>query len=128
MTREFLMPVVLLCSLFATNVNGQISFGLNTAFNLTTLSNETMEEEMWDKGVGYRIGGFSEKVFGKFGLRVEADYSFVHIKGLFDDKINLHYISVPVTFYYRPIEQLKIFVGPEINFLLGQKGPKYQMS
>ncbi len=111
-----------------TNASGQIDFGLNSAVNLSTLSNETLKEDRWDNGIGYRIGGFAEKVFGKFGLRIEADYSFLGIKGYFDDEISLHYMSVPVTLFYRPIKRLKIYAGPEINFLLRQGGPKSQLS
>jgi hypothetical protein len=110
------------------NVNGQISFGLNSGLNLTTLSDETLEREGWDSGVGYRIGGLSEIAFGKLGLRLEVDYSYVTIKGAFDDRINLHYISMPLTFFYKPIKQLKILVGPEVNLLVDQRGPNIPMS
>jgi hypothetical protein len=127
MTKPLLILVVF-CSLIITKVNGQISFGLNSGLNLTTLSNEKIDEDRWNSGIGCRIGGFSEKSFGEFGLRLEADYSFVGIQGEFDDKIRLHYISVPVTLFYRPIEWLKLFVGPEVNFLLSQRGPNYQLS
>lgn len=56
------------------------------------------------------------------------DYSFVTIKGTFNDKINLHYISVPLTFFYKPVNRLKILVGPEVKFLLHQHGPNFSMS
>jgi hypothetical protein len=128
MAKALSLIVVFFCSLSITNVSGQISFGLNSGLNLTSLSNDTNEKDRWDAGIGCRIGGFAEKSFGKFGVRLEADYSFVGIKGDFDDKIGLHYISVPVTLFYRPIKRLKFFVGPEINFLLNQRGPDYQLS
>jgi len=56
------------------------------------------------------------------------DYSFVTIKGTFNDKINLHYISVPLTFFYKPVNRLKILVGLEVKFLLHQHGPNFSMS
>ena len=110
------------------NASGQISLGLNSGLSLTTLSDETLERDSWDSGVGYRVGGFSEIAFGKVGLRLEMGYSFVTIKGAFDDKINLHYVSIPLTFFYKPIKRLKILVGPEVNFLLAQSGPNIPMS
>jgi len=110
------------------NVNGQISLGLNSGLNVATLSDETLDRNRWDSGVGYRVGGFSEIAFGKVGLRLEIDYSFVTIKGTFDNKINLHYVSLPLTFFYKPIRRLKILLGPEVNFLLAQSGPNMPMS
>ena len=61
------------------NASGQISLGLNSGLSLTTLSDETLERDSWDSGVGYRVGGFSEIAFGKVGLRLEMGYSFVTI-------------------------------------------------
>ncbi len=110
------------------NANGQISFGLTSGLSLTTLSDETLERDRWDSGVGYRVGGFSEIAFGKVGLRLEMDYSFVAIKGAFDDKIKLHYVSLPLAFFYKPINRLKILVGPEVNFLLEQTDPNISVS
>ena len=123
-----LLVIVVLCFTIIINASGQISLGLNSGLSLTTLSDETLERDSWDSSVGYRVGGFSEMAFGKWGLRLEAGYSFVTIKGPFDDKINLHYVSVPLTFFYKPIKQLKILVGPEFNFLLEQSGPNMRMS
>ena len=62
----------------------------------------------------------------KFGLHIEADYSLVGITGLFDDRITLHYASLPVSLFYSPIRRLKFFAGPEINFLLSQRGPEFK--
>lgn len=123
-----LLIILGLCFTVIINVNGQFSFGLNSGVSLTALSNETLEQDRWDSGIGYRIGGFSEIAFNKVGLRLEMDYSRVTIKGLFDDKIDLHYISMPLTFFYKPIKRLKILVGPEVNFLLGQSGPNFVLS
>ena len=110
------------------NANGQISLVLNSGLSLTTLSDETVKRDGWDSGVGYRVGGFSEIAFGKVGLRLEMGYSAMTIKGVFDDKISLHYVSIPLMFFYRPIKRLKILVGPEVNFLLEQTGPNILMS
>jgi hypothetical protein len=106
----------------------QIYFGLNDGANFTTLSTVALEKDRWESGIGFRAGGFSEVPFGKFGLHLEADYSFVGISGLFDDHVTLHYASLPLNLYYQPIKRLKILAGSEFNFLLAQDGPTYQPS
>jgi len=127
MTRKLFLIAGLIYSLNITNVSAQISFGINSGLNFTSVSDQT-DEGRWDSGIGYRIGGYSEIPLGKFGLHFEADYSNVPINGLFNDKVTLHYVSLPVTLFYSPIRRLKIFAGPEINFLIGQSGPEYQPS
>lgn len=123
-TFKSLILSVLLFLLANTTVSSQINFGLNAGLNLSSLSSDS-NYDRWDYGMGFRIGGIAEKTFGKFGLRLETDYSFVEVKGDFHDKIQLHYISIPLTLTYKPIDWLKLYVGPELNVLLNQRGPKY---
>ena len=124
--RKIILLAGFFYSITLVQSKAQIYFGLNGGANFTTLSTIALEKDRWESGLGFRAGGFSEVPFGKFGLHVEADYSFVGISGLFDDHVTLHYISLPLNLYYQPIKRLKILAGPEFNFLVRQDGPTYQ--
>lgn len=127
MNRRLLILIAFYFLFTNINVNAQIKFGINSALSIANLSNEKLEN-YWDTGIGYRVGGFVEKSFGKVGIRFETDYSYTVYQNGLDDKLGLHYISVPITLFYNPIKRFKIFIGPELNFLLAQKGPKYKLS
>jgi hypothetical protein len=109
--------------------NGQVTFGWNGGVNHTTLYNEEIKatDDRWNFGIGFRVGVNLEKSFGKVGVRIEADYSFIKVEGDFDDKVELQYISIPLVFFYKPFNKIRLMTGPEINILLNQKGPKYML-
>lgn len=115
------------------NLDAQSSFGVTGGLNYSTLINQNSDffwlDNFWEPKLGFNVGvtyqyGFSKKL----GFRTEVMYSLAGATSSDDDKMNLHYVSVPVSFYYNPWKKIKLLVGPQINFLLRAKysaGPYY---
>ncbi|HEY5823026.1 MAG TPA: outer membrane beta-barrel protein [Cyclobacteriaceae bacterium] len=57
---------------------------------------------------------------------MEGSYSLIAARdNAMDDEIRLNYLSVPLSFFYMPNNQVQLFIGPQVNILLHQNGPHY---
>ena len=94
--------------------------------NFATLHNEISALDRWDHGLSYRLGGFAELPINTLGIHLEINYSNLRVNGDLDDRIALGYLSIPASLTYQPIDKIKLYLGPELNFLLNQTGPEFR--
>jgi hypothetical protein len=100
---------------------GQIDFGFKAGLNVSNGKYEGMSQ--YKSRLGFNAGAYSEINFNqKIFLRPELQYS---VKGYkfpataFSGAgtLSLNYITLPVLFGVRPVEELSFLLGPEFGFL-----------
>jgi hypothetical protein len=105
----------------ANQIHAQITFGVKAGINLSKGNFDSIDGS---NKLGINAGLLSEIKLGeKFLLRPEVFYSakgwkFPAISGSSGGSINLHYVTIPVLFGYRPISKLSILAGAELGYLL----------
>ncbi len=101
---------------------GQLETGISFGLNYNSLDSDE-DFGSWKNGVGFNVSGLLEKSFNKISVMTKPGYSFNNMKRtLFDtkDNLSLHYLSLPIILTYKPLEFLKVAVGPEFKLLLHQ--------
>lgn len=114
--------LTVLCCCVSWVAQSQTRFGVSAGLNLSSLHSENNVTDYWDSKLGPALSIFVEHSFNKrIGLQLDLGYSAAGANfEYWGDKepLHVHYLSVPVVFFYKPIDQLKFFVGPELNYLL----------
>ncbi|HET8829063.1 MAG TPA: porin family protein [Pelobium sp.] len=121
---------------FVTSVNAQkpdahkIKVGLKIGANLTTLGVFKLDGNEYDYNYkpGFTAGVFSEiPLGGKFKLIPEINYSQKGadvegeangIKATLEQRLN--YMDVPLSLSYHIVNNLSVFGGPQVSFILNQ--------
>ena len=110
-------------------VNAQFNIGLKGVINL---SNIKIEGQTSDAKIGFAGGPYAEFYFTRmFGVTTELLYNEKggrEVVGGTEIKTNLNYLSIPVLFYFEPIRNFKLGLGPELAFLLTAKAKADSMS
>ena len=108
--------------LLAAAASAQFNLGLKGVINV---SNIKMEGQNSDAKVGFAGGPYAEfYITQQLGISTELLYNEKGgraISGGTEIKTNLNYLSIPVLFYFEPIRNFKLGVGPELAFLLTAK-------
>ena len=110
--------VLLLCNAS----RAQFNLGVKAVMNVSQISIEgnTSHAKMGFAGGGYAEYGFNSQI----GLTAELLYNEKGGKETTSNteiKTNLNYLSIPILFYFEPLQNLKLGVGPELAFLLNAK-------
>ncbi len=121
--------LVFIAIFFCTTTFSQsFSFGIKGGANLGKISGQSFKDEF---NLGYHVGAFAAIGLGdKFAIQPEVVfnqtntdtsskfsqiYQFNHV-----DKIQLHYLSVPLLLNYNVNKLIAIQVGPQFGVLLDQ--------
>ena len=109
--------------------NAQFNIGLKGVINVSHIN---VEGKSSDAKVGFAGGPYAEFSFSNmFGVTTELLYNEKggrEVMGGTEIKTNLNYLSIPVLFYFEPIRNFKLGVGPELAFLLTAKAKADSMS
>jgi hypothetical protein len=122
--RSIKFALLLALSILSTICYSQVNFGLSSGVNISNLySNYPLDSNhsIYQPALRFRIGITTEIQFNqKLGLRAELNYSEGGAKiRSTESSIKVQYLSIPISFYYSPLKNLKIYTGPELNIKLG---------
>jgi len=130
MRKIFVAAVaVLLCVSisFAQTTKPKTAFGFKAGFNVSSFRT-AVDYENFDAKLkaGFALGAFVDiPVAGKFSVQPEFIYSQMGAKA-FDDffgekTYRLNYFSVPLLVKYEACRNFRVFVGPQLDFLIRGK-------
>jgi len=103
------------------------TYGLKAGMNLshttsgtTKILGETQSYNASGTAIGFFASGHFNYSFGEFvGIQPELSFSMQGAKeseGNFSSSLTFNYINIPVLFEVKPMENLSIFVGPQVGF------------
>lgn len=116
--------IILFLTVSSTVAFAQNKFGIAGGMQLTGLHSKDHFNNFPDPRISFRIGGFYERTIReKYGIRTELSYSLAGGKGI-DNRLDVSYLSIPILFYYKPIKQLQVHLGPEVNIFLGNSATR----
>ena len=114
-----LVLFVLLC---ATATKAQFNIGLKGVINASSIK---IEGSSYDARIGFAGGPYAEYYLTReLGITAELLYNEKGAREIStgtEIKTNLNYLSVPILFYFEPIRNFKLGLGPELAFLLSAK-------
>lgn len=121
--------VVALLTTFAVSNAQEITFGVKAGLNLSSASVDRGYDTDISSLVGVHVGGFANfKLDEKFAVQPELLFSTQGFKEylndggyIYDDKIKLTYINLPINFQYAIVPKFNVEAGPQIDFLLSGK-------
>jgi outer membrane immunogenic protein len=112
----------LLASLLSGLAHAQFNIGLKAVVNASSIK---IEGSNYDARIGFAGGPYAEYYLTHaLGITAEVLYNEKGGKELStgtEIKTNLNYLSIPILFYFEPIQNLKLGLGPEVAFLLSAK-------
>jgi len=107
---------------FAGIASAQFNIGIKGVINV---SNIRIEGQTSDAKIGFAGGPYAEYYLTRqLGVTAELLYNEKggkEVMGGTEIKTNLNYLSIPVLFYFEPIRNFKLGLGPELAFLLTAK-------
>ena len=114
---------------FAVSNAQEITFGAKAGLNLSNASVDRGYDTDISSLVGVHVGGFANfKLDEKFAVQPELLFSTQGFKEylndggyIYDDKIKLTYINLPINFQYAIVPKFNVEAGPQIDFLLSGK-------
>jgi hypothetical protein len=110
-------------------VNAQFNIGLKGVINVSSIK---IEGKSSDAKIGFAGGPYAEYYLTtQLGITAELLYNEKggrEVVSGTEIKTNLNYLSVPVLFYFEPIRNFKLGLGPELAFLLTAKAKADSMS
>ncbi len=102
--------------------SAQFNIGLKGVINV---SNIRIEGQTSDAKIGFAGGPYAEYYLTRqLGVTAELLYNEKggrEVVSGTEIKTNLNYLSIPVLFYFEPIRNFKLGIGPELAFLLTAK-------
>jgi hypothetical protein len=100
----------------------QFNIGLKAVVNASSIK---FEQNSTDAKIGFAGGAYAEYYLTRqLGIAAELLYNEKGGKETTagaDVKTNLNYLSIPILFYFEPVQHLKLGLGPELAFLLSAK-------
>jgi hypothetical protein len=114
-----LFLVALLCTAIA---EAQFNIGLKGVVNASSIK---IEGSSYDARIGFAGGPYAEYYLTReLGITAELLYNEKGARQVStgaEIHTNLNYLSLPILFYFEPIQNLKLGLGPELAFLLSAK-------
>lgn len=110
--------VLAIMAILSAATFAQTKFGAKVGFAAANVT------EVNDAGVriGALVGGFAQVPLTLMGYDIEFMPELLYVmKGNKDDdgdKLKLNYIDVPLNFAYSLVEDVLVYVGPQVGFLL----------
>lgn len=107
----------------------KLSLGIKGGANLGKISGEPFKDEFT---LGYHVGAYAAINFGKFGIQPEVLFNQTNVdtssqfsqvyNGAFKhiDKIQFHYLSIPIMLNYNLNKFLTLQAGPQFGIILNQ--------
>ncbi len=113
----------------AQETNSKITFGAKAGLNISSASIDRSYDSDVSSLTGVNVGVFSNYKFDeKFAMQAELLFStqgyneYLNDGGyIFDEKVMLNYINLPIVFQYSFVPKFHIEAGPQIDFLLSGK-------
>jgi outer membrane autotransporter protein len=107
----------------------KITFGAKAGLNLSNASVDRTFDTDISSLVGMHVGGFANFKFNeKFAVQPELLFSTQGYKEylndggyIYDDKVKLTYINLPLNFQYAVASKVYVEAGPQLDFLLSGK-------
>ena len=121
MKNIFFIPMFLF-GIGTAQVEAQdVQFGLKAGVNLATITGDVSGD--FDSRTSFHLGILSEiEISEMFSFQPELLYSSQGIKDdIFDEKIKLDYMNIPLMGKYYISEGISLEAGPQIGFLLSAK-------
>ncbi|EAZ96954.1 hypothetical protein FBBAL38_06005 [Flavobacteria bacterium BAL38] len=130
--KKIILAVAFLAAFLTSNAqenNSKTTFGAKAGLNISSASVDRGYDTDISSLVGVHIGGFANfKLDEKFAVQPELLFSTQGFKEydndggyIYDDKIKLTYINLPVSFQYTVASKFKVEAGPQVDFLLSGK-------
>jgi long-subunit fatty acid transport protein len=126
--KKTILAVAFLAT-FLTSSAQEIKFGAKAGLNLSSANIDRGYDTEISSLVGVHIGGFANfKLDEKFAVQAELLFStqgfkeYLNDSGyIYDDKVKLTYINLPVSFQYKVASKFNVEAGPQLDFLLAGK-------
>jgi outer membrane protein with beta-barrel domain len=127
--RSLVLSIVLL-ALTASGAYAQIfqsvHYGLKGSLDADKISGRSFTGKM---NAGYSLGGFAELNFNnQWGIQPEVLFSQANSQttddfngiygGVSGSSVQMNYINVPVLFFFKPVPELSILLGPQYGYLI----------
>ncbi|MEP6926313.1 MAG: porin family protein [Ginsengibacter sp.] len=125
-----ILPLALLLFIGSSVFSQSLSFGIKGGANLGKISGHSFKDEF---KLGYHVGAFATIGLGnKFAIQPEVLFNQVNVdtsnsfsqiyEGAFNhvDKIQLHYLSIPLLLNYNINKYIVLQAGPQFGILLDQ--------
>lgn len=128
--KKTIFTVALLATIaVSTAQETKTTFGVKAGLNLSSASVERDYDTDVSSLVGFHVGGFANIEFDeKFAVQPELLLSTQGFKEylndggyIYDEKIKLTYVNIPVHFQYKVVPKLHVEAGPQLDFLLSGK-------
>lgn len=130
--RKLILSVALLATLAVSQAQEKsktIKFGAKAGLNFSSASVESTFNSDINALTGLYVGGFvSIPVASKFTFQPELLYSMQGFKeylndrgSIYDAKVKLNYISVPLVFQYQFVDKFYVEAGPQLDVLMSAK-------
>jgi outer membrane immunogenic protein len=130
--RKLILSVALLATMTVSQAQEKsetVKFGAKAGLNLSSASVKNSIDSDINVLTGFYLGGFvSIPVASKFTFQPELLYSMQGYKeylndrgNIFDAKVELNYISVPMVFQYNFVDKFYAEVGPQLDVLMSAK-------
>lgn len=126
--KKTILFVAMLATIAVSNAQ-EITFGAKAGLNVSSASVDRGYDTDISSLVGVHVGGFANfKLDEKFAVQPELLFSTQGFKEylndggyIYDDKIKLTYINLPINFQYAIVPKFNVEAGPQIDFLLSGK-------
>lgn len=113
----------------AQDTSSKITFGAKAGLNISGASVDKGYDTDISPLIGVHLGGFTNfKVAEKWAVQAEVLFSTQGFKDylndggyIYDEKIKLTYINLPISFHYAVASKFHLEAGPQLDFLLAGK-------
>ncbi len=130
--KKLILSVAMLATMTVSQAQEKsetIKFGAKAGLNLSSVSVESSFNSDINALTGLYVGGFvSIPVASKFTFQPELLYSMQGFKeylnergSIYDAKVKLNYISVPLVFQYQFVDKFYVEAGPQLDLLMSAK-------
>jgi predicted porin len=124
-----LVALVTMSVMQAQEKGSNVSFGVKAGLNSSSAAISRSYDSDVNALTGFYVGGFAKiKLSEKFAFQPELLYSaqgykeYTNDNGyIYDDKVKLSYLSLPLSFKYTVAKSFSLEAGPQVDFLLGAK-------
>ncbi|CAM3515197.1 porin family protein [Flavobacterium gelidilacus] len=135
--KKTILTIALLATIAVSTAqdrNSTLKFGAKAGLNISSASVDRTFDTDISTLIGVHIGGFANfKLDEKFTLQPELLFSTQGYKEylddggyIYDDKVKLTYINLPLNFQYAVASKVYVEAGPQLDFLLsGKRDNKY---
>lgn len=130
--RKTILAVAVFATILTSNAQDKVSkitFGAKAGLNLSSASLDRGYDTDISSLLGVHVGGFANfKLDEKWSVQPELLLSTQGFKEylndggyIYDDKVKLTYINLPISFQYVVASKFNLEAGPQVDYLLSGK-------